>query len=164
MSITVMPTSEKAVQRRGRWRPGRRRRGVDVDEVAAGRYAGAMYEVAELGTALDAARASGASLEERRRLHAQVDRELVLAIEASMSIYDTLAQAAGNRYRASADPLTRRWRRRLNTALTIRSQHQLAQFDDIGVLAPSVVAPPSRAAFRPRQPGLDFDVGEPTHH
>ena len=158
MSITVMPTSGKAVRRQNR-----RRRRVDIDEVAAGRYASAMYEVGELGAALDAARASGDGIEQRRRLHAQVDRELVRAIEASMSIYDTLARAAGNRYRASADPLTRLWWRRLATALTIRSQHQLAQFDDAGVVAPAVVAPPSRAAFGPRQPGLDFDVGEATH-
>ena len=122
-----------------------------------------MFEVGELGAALDAARASGVGIEQRRRLHAQVDRELVRAIEASMSIYHTLAQAAGNRYRASADPLTRFWWRRLATALTIRSQHQLAQFDDVGVVAPAVVAPPSRAALRPRQPGLDFDVGEAPH-
>jgi hypothetical protein len=163
MSITVMPTSEKTVRRYGRrGRRGRRGR-VAVDQVAAGRFASAMYEVRELGAELQAARASGAGIQERRRLHAQVDRELVRAIEAAKSIYEELVRSAGNHYRATADPQARHWKRQLNTALTVRSQHQLAEFADPGVVAPHVVKPPSRAAFGPRQPGLDFDVGEATH-
>jgi hypothetical protein len=157
MSIIVTPTSEKAVRR------GRRRR-VAVDHAAAGRYASAMYDVGALGAELEDARGSGASIEERRRLHAQIDQALVRAIEAANSIYDTLSQAAGNRYRASSDPQVRQWKRRLNTALTVRSQHQLAQFDDVGVVAPRVVKPPTRAASGPSQPGLDFDVGGPSRH
>jgi hypothetical protein len=160
MSITVMPTSEKTVRRHGR----RRRRGrVAVDQQAAGRFASAMYEVRELGAELEAARASGADIQQRRQLHAQIDRELVQAIEAAKSIYETLVRAVGNHYRATADPQVRHWKRRLNTALTVRSQHQLAQFADPGVVAPGVVKPPSRAAFGPHQPGLDFDVGEAPH-
>lgn len=159
MSITVMPTSEKTV-RRIRRRGGRRR--VAVDQAAAGRYASAMYEVRELAAELELARAAGAGIEERRGLHKQIDRQLVRAVEAASSIYDALTEAAGNRYRATADPQTQRWKRRLNTALTVRSQHQLAQFDDAGVVAPGVVKPPSRAAFGPSQPGLDFDVGAAT--
>jgi hypothetical protein len=64
-------------------------------------------------------------------------------------------------YHAESDPEVALWKRRMNTALTLRSQHQLSQLDDEGALVgmPSAGARPrTRAAFGPHQAGVDYDV------
>lgn len=129
-----------------------------VEQEAAARYASAMHTVSAAGDALVAARAAGASIEERRRLHDQVDHELVRAYRAADEMYHRLLTSAGGPLHGDTDPGVVLWKRRLNTALTVRSQHQLAEFDDAGVLTAAVVAPPTRAALGPHQPGLDFEV------
>jgi len=83
---------------------------------------------------------------------------LVRAYGAAEEMYRRLLAIAGGPQHGDTDPGVVLWKRRLNTALTVRSQHQLAEFDDAGVLEPVSVAPPTRAAFGPHQAGLDFDL------
>ncbi|MGH8889598.1 MAG: hypothetical protein ACRDV3_07515 [Acidothermaceae bacterium] len=128
-----------------------------IEHEAAARYASAMHSVSAMGDALLAARAAGASISERRRLHARVDQELVRAYGAADEMYHRLLTAAGGPQRGDTDPGVQLWKRRLNTALTVRSQHQLAEIDDAGVLAPAAVAPLTRAAYGPHQAGMDFE-------
>lgn len=135
-----------------------RRRSARADSGLAATYASAMHAVRMLGDELTAARAAGTDVAERRRLHHRIDQELVRAIDAAQSVYRELFEAAGGRHHADADPDVELWNRRLNTALTVRSQHELAEFDDAGVIAPAVAHPLTRAARGPHQAGLDFDV------
>ena len=135
-----------------------RRRAGRVDASLAATYASAMHAVRILGDELAAAQAVGVDIAERRRLHHRIDQELVRAIQAADSVYHELFEAAGGRHHADADPEVELWNRRLNTALTVRSQHELAEFDDAGAIAPAVAHPPTRAASGPHQAGLDFEV------
>lgn len=133
-----------------------RRRGADTRRTAT--YLSAMHVVRRLGDALVEAGAKGLDVAERRRLHVRIDQELQRAIEAAQSIYNELFEAAGGRHHGDVDPDVELWKRRLNTALTIRSQHELSEFDDAGVVAPAIVHPPTRAASGPHQAGLDFEM------
>lgn len=125
---------------------------------ATAQYESAMYAVSIMGDQLIAARARGATVAERHVLHARIDRELARAIDSCSMLYQRLLAAAGGGHHGDTDPEVQLWKRRLNTALTVRSSHQLAEFDDAGVVTPSIVQPPSRAAYGPHQAGLDFDV------
>lgn len=129
-----------------------------ASQEATARYDSAMYAVSIMGDQLIAARASGATVAERHGLHVRIDEELARAIDACRALYQRLLAAAGGMHHGDTDPEVQRWKRRLNTALTVRSAHQLAEFDDAGVISPSVVRPTSRAAFGPHQAGLDFDL------
>jgi len=81
----------------------------------------------------------------------------VRAYRAADEMYRRLLAAAGGPQHGDTDPGVVLWKRRLNTALTVRSQHQLAEFDDAGVLAPASVVPSTRAAYGPNQAGMDFE-------
>ena len=72
--------------------------------------------------------------------------------------YTTLFDAAGGIYHAETDPEVALWKRRMNTALTLRSQHQLAQVDEEAALPIAGAPARTRAAFGPRQAGVDFGV------
>jgi len=140
--------------------PDRRRALAGLDTAAAD-YASAMYAVRTLGDDLVEAQARGAEVAERRSLHARIDHELGRAIAAATFVHDELFEAAGGGYRAGSQPAVALWKRRLQTALTVRSQHQLAEFDDPGAVPPSSVRLRSRAASGPRQAGMDFDIEPP---
>jgi hypothetical protein len=121
-------------------------------------YASAMYAIRQLGDELVEAQSAGSDVETRRALHARIDAELARAITAASAIYERAFAAGGGMYRAEARPEVALWKRRLQTALTLRSQHQLQQIDDPGVVAPSSVRISNRAAYGPHQAGMDFDV------
>jgi len=137
--------------------PFGRQRAVAEDNGA--RYVSAMHAVEMLDVELCAAQAGGASAAERHRLHTRIDEELARAAESASAIYERRFAAAGGRHHGDTDPEVELWKRRLNTVLTIRSQHQLAEFDDAGALPPSTVRLHDRAANGPHQAGLDFDLG-----
>ncbi|MCL6538728.1 MAG: hypothetical protein K6T28_09130 [Acidothermus sp.] len=130
---------------------------ADGISAAAARYDAAMFAVRRLLAELDRARGSGASPAVLRGLHAQIDYQLARAVEAARTCYDRLFATAGDRYRADGDPQVLRWKRRLNDALTLRSQHQLEAMDEVGALVPAL-APVTRCAAGPHQAGLDFDT------
>jgi hypothetical protein len=138
--------------------PFRRKRRRRVDETVAAHYDSAMYAVRMLGDELVAAAANGASAAQRRLLHARVDHELARAIAAASAIYNYLFETAGGVHHAEVDRDVQLWKRRLNTALTVRSQHQLAAIDDAGVVVPVNARVRSRSAFGPHQAGMDFDA------
>jgi len=133
-----------------------------ASQEATARYESAMYTVSILGDRLVSARARGASVGERRLLHTRIDDELARAIDACAMLHRRLLAAAGGVHHGETDPEVQLWKRRLNTALTVRSQHQLAEFDDEGVLTPTTMRPPSRAAYGPHQAGLDFEMAVET--
>ena len=130
-----------------------------VDDNGA-RYASAMRAIEMLDAELRAVRGRDASAAERHRLHTRIDEELARAIESANAVYERRFAAAGGRHHGDTDPDVELWKRRLNNVLTIRSQHQLAEFDDAGALPPSTVRPPDRAAYGPHQAGMDFDIGQ----
>jgi hypothetical protein len=115
-----------------------------------------MYAVRVLGDELVAAQARGAGVAERRLVHARIDHELARAVAAAGSIHRHLFEAAGGVHHTNRD--VELWKRRLNDALTVRSQHQFTQIDDGGVIPPSHTQVRTRAAYGPRQAGMDFDT------
>ena len=131
-----------------------RRRKPRVDEQLASHYLGAMREVSRLGDRLAMAQAGGASVAERRDIHARLEHELGRAVAAASAIYQELFDAVGAPHRAS--PELTIWRRRLGDVLTVRAHHELRQMDDAGVIPPSQKRVPSRAAYGPHQAGMDY--------
>jgi hypothetical protein len=136
------------------------RRKPAVDDTIASHYASAMYSVRTLGDDLTAAQARGASIAERRVIHARLDHELARAVASAGAIYNQLFEAVGGPHHADAD--LELWKRRLNDALTVRSQHELRLIDDGGVIPPSNAQVRTRAAFGPHQAGMDFDTDADT--
>jgi hypothetical protein len=139
---------------------------VRVRDAHAGDYEGAMEVVRQSLADLDAARAHRDEVvvpAVLRAAHERIDDALARAAAAATAVHEALFEAAGGTYHAESDPDVALWKRHMNTALTLRSQHQLSQLDDEGALLgmPLVDAgahPRTRAAFGPHQAGVDFDV------
>jgi hypothetical protein len=141
----------------------RLRRGTDkwqAEEWARGRRSGD-YDAAMLGVRqavadLDGARAGGGRFAAALQAHHQIDSELAAAAAAAAEIHQVLFEVAGGLHHAEVDPAVALWKRRLNTALTLRSQHQIAQADEAAGSISAASWSRSRAAFGPHQAGLDF--------
>lgn len=138
-----------------------------VHEAHAGDYEGAMAVVRQGLADLDAARAHRDEIvvpAVLRAAHERIDDALARAAAAATAVYKDLFEAAGGTYHAESDPDVALWKRHMNTALTLRSQHQLSQLDDEGALrgTPLVGTAGARARTRaatgPHQAGVDFDV------
>jgi hypothetical protein len=96
-----------------------------------------------------------------RAAHERIDAALARAAAAATAVYNALFEAAGGTYHAESDPEVALWKRHMNTALTLRSQHQMSQLDDEAALLGLPLAGAharTRAAFGPHQAGVDFDV------
>jgi hypothetical protein len=147
---------------RGHRRAVAARRGATkrVQDARAGEYEGAMDVVRQSLAQLDAARANRDEIAIPavvRAAHERIDDALARAAGAATAVYKALFDAAGGTYHAESDPDVALWKRRMNTALTLRSQHQLSQLDD--EVEPHASAHPrTRAAFGPHQAGVDYDV------
>lgn len=138
-----------------------------VHDAHAGDYAGAMEVVRQSLADLDAARAHRDEIvvpAVLRAAHERIDAALGRAAAAAAAVYNDLFEAAGGTYHAESDPDVELWKRHMNTALTLRSQHQLSQLDDEDALLGRPLVgtagahPRTRAAFGPHQAGLDYDV------
>ena len=150
-----------------------------VLDAHAGDYEGAMAEVRQALAQLEVARAhrseaprSEAPRNEAphseivvpavlRAAHGRIDDALGRAAAAATAVYRGLFEAAGGMYHAESDPEVALWKRHMNTALTLRSQHQMSQLDDEAALIGLPLAGAharTRAAFGPDQAGVDFDV------
>jgi hypothetical protein len=135
-----------------------------VHDAHAGDYEGAMAVVRQALAELDAARAGRSEIvvpAVLRAAHARIDDALARAAAAATAVYNDLFEAAGGMYHAESDPDVALWKRHMNTALMLRSQHQLSPLDDEGALLglPRAGAHArTRAAFGPHQAGVDFDV------
>jgi hypothetical protein len=151
-----------------RW-PGRHRveaalRGESkrVLDSRAGDYEGAMAVVRQSLADLEAARAPELVVPAAlRAAHERIDSALARAAAAATAVYNVLFDAAGGTYHAESDPEVALWKRQMNTALTLRSQHQMSQLDDEAALLGLPLAGAharTRAAFGPHQAGVDFDV------
>jgi hypothetical protein len=150
--------------------PGRHREqaalrgeGKRVNDARAGDYEGAMAVVRQALAELDVVRAHRGELVEPavlRGAHERIDDGLARAAAAATAVYNALFQAAGGMYHAESDPEVALWKRHMNTALTLRSQHQMSQLDDETELGRPLSGAPmrTRAAFGPHQAGVDFDV------
>jgi hypothetical protein len=146
------------MSRRGRRSAGRDAAGMR--DRRAGDYDSAMLAVREAVAGLDALRRRHVAGEPLRRLHARIDEALAGAAAAATDAYELCFAAAGGLHHGEIDPEVVLWKRRMNTALTLRSKHQLAQVDDqVGALGSPYPTPleVSRAAYGPHQAGLDFD-------
>jgi hypothetical protein len=147
--------------------PGRRRAEAAVrsetkrvHDARAGEYEGAMEVVRQSLADLDAARARRNEIVVPAMLqaaHERIDAALGRAAAAATAVYKALFEAAGGTYHAESDPDVALWKRHMNTALTLRSQHQLSQLDEELGLHPGA-HPRTRAAFGPHQAGVDYDV------
>lgn len=126
-------------------------------------YGGAMFAVRRAVAELEAARAHGAPRATFRQAHARIDDELARAAAAAADVHTAVFDAAGGLHHAEVEPEVIRWKRRLNTALTLRSQHLMAQADEEAALPIPGAPVGNRAANGPHQAGLDFDhdVEEP---
>jgi hypothetical protein len=135
-----------------------------VRDAHAGDYEGAMAVVRQSLAELDAARARRTEMvvpAMLRAAHERIDDALGRAAAAATAVYNALFEAAGGMYHAESDPDVALWKRHMNTALTLRSQHQMSQLDDEGALLGLPLAgahPRTRAAFGPHQAGVDYDV------
>jgi hypothetical protein len=123
-----------------------------------GDYESAMFGVRHAMTDLEDARAKRASRSLLRQAHGRIDEALARAAAAATDVYTGLFNAAGGMYHAETDPDVAFWKRRMNTALTLRSQHQMAQVDEEAALPIVGALARTRAAFGPLQAGLDFGV------
>jgi hypothetical protein len=140
-------------------------RGADkrlADEWARGRRSGD-YDAAMLGVRqavadLEAARAKNGRSAAILEAHREIDSGLVNAAAAAAEIHHVLFEAGGGIHYAEVDPAVALWKRRMNTALTLRSQHLIAQADDGAALFSAAAWSRSRAAYGPHQAGLDFDT------
>jgi hypothetical protein len=131
-----------------------------VHDAHAGDYEGAMEVVRQSLAVLDAARARRDEIVIPgvvRAAHERIDNALSRAAAAATAVYKALFEAAGGTYHAESDPDVALWKRHMNTALTLRSQHQLSQLDD-EVGSKAGAHPRTRAAFGPHQAGVDYDV------
>lgn len=150
--------------------PGRRHAQAQRNErkrahdAHAGEYEGAMALVRQSLAELDVARAHRGEIvvpAVLRAAHERIDGALARAAAAATAIYHALFEAAGGTYHAESDPDVALWKRQMNNALTLRSQHQMSQLDDeVAQLGPPSAAAyaRTRAALGPRQAGVDFDV------
>ncbi len=135
-----------------------------LHDAHAGEYEGAMEVVRQSLADLDAARAHRGEIvvpAMLRAAHERIDDALARAAAAATAVYKALFEAAGGMYHAESDPDVALWKRHMNTALTLRSQHQLSQLDDEGAglgLPLAGAHARTRAAFGPHQAGLDYDV------
>jgi hypothetical protein len=130
----------------------------------AGEYEGAMAVVRQSLAELDVARAHRNEIvvpAVLRAAHERIDGALARAAAAATAVYAALFEAAGGTYHAESNPDVALWKRQMNTALTLRSQHQMSQLDDeaaqLGLPLAGAHAR-TRAAFGPHQAGVDFDV------
>ena len=126
----------------------------------AGDYDSAMLAVREAVAGLDALRRRHLAGHPMHKLHARIDAALAGAAAAATEVYELCFAAAGGLHYGEIDPEVVLWKRRMNTALTLRSKHQLAQVDDqVGELGSPYSTPldVSRAAYGPHQAGLHFD-------
>ena len=129
-----------------------------------GDYQGAMAVVRQGLAELDAARAHRSEIvipAVLRAAHERIDAALARAAAAATAVYRDLFQAAGGTYHAESDPEVALWKRHMNTALTLRSQHQMSQLDDDAALLGRPLERAhvrNRAAYGPHQAGVDFDV------
>jgi len=150
--------------------PGRRRAEVARRSESkrahahAGEYEGAMAEVRRSLAELDVARAHRSEIvvpAMLRAAHERIDGALARAAAAAAALYGVVFEAAGGTYHAESDPDVVLWKRHMNNALTLRSQHQMSQLDDeVELLGPPLAGAyaRTRAAFGPHQAGVDFDV------
>ena len=135
-----------------------------VHDVHAGDYEGAMAVVRQSLAELDVARTHRGEIvvpAALRAAHERIDDALARAAAAATAVYKALFEAAGGMYHAESNPDVALWKRHMNTALTLRSQHQMSQLDDEGALLGLSLAGAharTRAAFGPHQAGVDFDV------
>ena len=142
----------------------RRRESKRVQDAHAGEYEGAMAEVRRSLAELDVARAHRSEIvvpAVLRAAHERIDGALARAAAAAAAVYRAAFEAAGGTYHAESDPDVVLWKRHMNNALTLRSQHQMSQLDDeVKLLGPpwGGVYARTRAAIGPHQAGVDFDV------
>jgi hypothetical protein len=136
-----------------------------VQDAHAGDYEGAMAVVRQALADLDGARAHRSEIvvpAVLRAAHERIDNALARAAAAATAVYHDLFEAAGGMYHAESDPDVALWKRHMNTALTLRSQHQMSQLDDEAALLGRPLAGTAhartRAAYGPHQAGVDFDV------
>lgn len=122
-----------------------------------GDYDSAMFAVRQAVTDLEIARRRTEPAAGLRAVHGRIDDALARAAAAAADVHAGLFQAAGGVHHAEVDRVVALWKRRLNTALTLRSQHQLAQADDKATLSLAGARAHTRAAYGPHQAGLDFD-------
>src|SRR5205085_11371113 len=120
-------------------------------------YDAAMRDVARWRDRLDTARGHAEGRDALRALHRRIDVSLERACSSAALVYGSLFDDAGGMRHAEVDERVMVWKRRLNTALTLRSQHQLRQVDDESEAPLARWQSPSRAAYGPHQAGLDFD-------
>lgn|GEM_PF-2094700 len=137
---------------------GKRRAAQRVWEARTGEYDSGVFGARQGVAELDSARRDGAPAATFRQAHARIDEALARAAAAAADIHTALFDAAGGVHHAEIDPDVVLWKRRLNTALTLRSQHLMAQVDDEAVLPITGAAVGNRAAYGPQQAGLDFDL------
>jgi hypothetical protein len=123
-----------------------------------GTYDAAMRDVEVAHEGLDSARRRRDRPEVVRALHRRIDGSLERACSSAARVYESLFDDAGGMRHAEVDEHVMVWKRRLNTALTLRSQHQLGQVDDEAEAPLANWRAPSRAAYGPHQAGLDFDT------
>lgn len=139
-------------------RRDRERRYRDRDlAYETGTYEAAMHDVRVANDGLDSARRRHDRPEVLRDLHRRIDGSLEQASSAAGRVYQSLFDGAGGLRHAEVDEHVRVWKRRLNTALTLRSQHQLRQVDDEAEAPVASWRAPSRAAYGPHQAGLEFE-------
>lgn len=156
--------------RRHRMRAAQSNESKRVHDAHAGDYDGAMAVVRQGLAQLAAARAHRDELAVPaavRAAHARIDDALARAAAAATAVYDDLFAAAGGMYHAESNPQVALWKRQMNAALTLRSQHQMSQLDDeaaprglplIGAALTPGTHARTRAAYGPHQAGVDFDV------
>ena len=136
------------------------RRPRDHDRALAhesGTYDAAMRDVMVARDGLDTARRHRDHPEVVRALHRRIDGSLQQACSSATVVYESLFDDAGGMRHAEVNERVMDWKRRMNTALTMRSQHQLGQVDDEVDAPLSSWRASSRAAYGPHQAGLDFD-------
>jgi hypothetical protein len=126
-----------------------------VHDANAGEYEGAMAVVRHALADLDTARAQRTERVVPPAVlaaHERIDNGLAMAAAAAAAVYHGL-------YHAESDPEVALWKRHMNTALTLRSQHQMSRLDDeVELLGRPPAGARTRAAFGPHQAGVDFDV------
>ncbi|HEY8729002.1 MAG TPA: hypothetical protein VIL94_05430 [Acidothermaceae bacterium] len=123
----------------------------------SGTYDAAMLDVMVACDGLDTARRHRDRPEVLRAFHRRIDGSLQRACSSAAVVYESLFDDAGGMRHAEVNEHVMVWKRRLNTALTLRSQHQLGQVDDEAEAPLASWQAPSRAAYGPHQAGLDFD-------
>jgi hypothetical protein len=141
-----------------RGKASKRRSDERTRDARTGDYDGAMFAVRVALAEMEAARAHGAAPETFRQAHARIDDALARAAAAAADVHTALFDAAGGVHHAEIDTEVIRWKRRLNTALTLRSQHLMAQVDEEAALPIAGAYAGNRAAYGPHQAGLDLDL------